>query len=160
MFYPQRAASRRLSRSPNLCVSVRRSVGCAASSLSAWRHTGRKAGMRRCAGAIEPVTEAVTEATLTGAPPGGRTVSRDPHAPDSRPAVPRIGTMSSLNWSNFRPSMPPGSKPYPTRFEAPRPPRRFRPSSMLISPRWLYVELTDRSIVASRPSSARTWANF
>jgi hypothetical protein len=42
--------------------------------------------MRRCAGAIEPVTEA----TLTGAPPGGRTVSRDPHAPASRPAVPPL----------------------------------------------------------------------
>ena len=30
----------------------------------------------------------------------------------------------------------PGSKPCPTRFEAPRPPRRFRSSSMLISTRW------------------------
>jgi hypothetical protein len=44
--------------------------------------------------------------------------------------------MPSLNWSNFRPPMPPGSKPYPTRFEAPRPLRRLRPSSMLITTRW------------------------
>jgi hypothetical protein len=27
--------------------------------------------------------------------------------------LPHIGTMPSLNWSNFRPSMPPGSKLYP-----------------------------------------------
>jgi hypothetical protein len=32
--------------------------------------------------------------------------------------------------------MPPGSKPCPTHFEAPRQPRRFRPSSMLILTRW------------------------
>ena len=54
---------------------------------------------------------------------------------DRRPGL-DVGTMPSLNWSNFRPPMPPGSKPCPTHFEAPRQPRRFRPSSMLISTRW------------------------